>query len=96
MVEKIIEGINSGEILLADAKTPYNYYELFEQGLLLDDEFAAKIAGNWFYFKSRCKGKLLHDYDTREIARMIADVINNSEENGLDDAEVELYRLYLG
>lgn len=92
MVKRIIEMIENGEILLADAQTQDEYVTLSRQGLMLDDQFAACIGGNWFYFMENCNGEYLFDYKTNELAEMIAEVINNPEENGLDDGEVAFYK----
>ena len=93
MKENIFNMIESGKIILADYNTQDIFPDLSEQGLILNDgELAARIGGNWFYYGE--KGNI-EDFCYAEHAKMIADVINNPEENGLGDGEAEFYRAFV-
>lgn len=95
LISRIIKKIENREILLADIQTQNKFPTLDKQGLILEDEFAANIGGIWFYCAGNCNGKLLRDYKLKELAQMIANVINNPDEYGIGECEADFYKSFI-
>ena len=57
-----------------------------------DDSVKCKIGNYWFYFTHIEEDTCLEDFSTDDLAKMIRDVINDAEGNGLGDAEADYYK----